>query len=86
VDRISVVERRKNEADRRAEADRRTQAREERNYVGARRRILALEKALGMIVESLGPGGHQLDPGKMPQFRQGVDVARALLGVRPPEI
>ena len=76
----NVIDRRKNEADRRA-----GEAREERNYVSARRRILALEKALDMIVGSLANPGHQLDPGKMSQFRQGIDVARALLGTKPPD-
>ena len=76
----NVIDRRKNEADRRG-----AEAREERNYVSARRRILALEKALDMIVGSVASPGHQLDPGKMSQFRQGVDVARALLGTKPPD-
>ena len=75
----NVLDRRKNDADRRG-----AEAREERNYVSARRRILALEKALDMIVGSVASPGHQLDPGKMSQFRQGIDVARALLGTKPP--
>ncbi len=75
-----TVERRKNDIDRRGAAE----AREERNYVAARRRIVALEKALDMIVGSVAAPGHQLDPGKISQFRQGIDVARALLGARPP--
>ena len=77
----NVIERRKSDADRRV-----GEAREERNYVAARRRILALEKALDMIVGSVGSPGHQLDPGKMSRFRQGIDVARALLGSRPPDL
>jgi hypothetical protein len=75
----NVIERRKNDVDRRTAAE----AREERNYVAARRRILALEKALDMIVGSVAAPGHQLDPARMSQFRQGIDVARALLGARP---
>lgn len=77
VERTIEIERRKSETDRRGEA------REERNYVSARRRILALEKALDMIVGSLVPQEHTLDPAKITQYRRGVDVARALLGNKP---
>jgi hypothetical protein len=77
VDRAIVADRRKNEADRRA-----AQSREERNYLAARRRIMALEKALEMMVAALAPNQHTVDPGKADQFRQGVEVARVLLGTR----
>src|SRR6202171_1088121 len=68
-ERMGSVERRSNEADRRG-AD----ARGERNYAAARRRIVALEKALDMIVGALAPGDHLLDQRKIAQFRQGIDV------------
>ena len=74
---METIERRK--IDRRA-----AEAREERTYLVARRRIIALEKALAMLVDSLNPGEYALDLRKMNQYRQGIDVARALLGVKPP--
>lgn len=58
--------------------------REERAYVAARRRIVALEKALSLLVGSLAPGEYNVDQQKIAQYRQGIDVARSLLGVRPP--
>ena len=72
--------------ERRRIPDRRTaaEAREERNYAVARRRILALEKALDLLVGSLASGSYFVDPQKISQYRQGIDVARALLGVKPP--
>ena len=79
MERTIVLERRKNEADRRG-----AEAREERNYGAARRRILALEKALGMMVGALVADQHAVDPGKSDQFRRGVAVARALVGTKPP--
>jgi len=78
VERTIEVERRKNDIDRRG-----AEAREERNYVAARRRVVALEKALSMILGSLGPREHTVDPAKIAQYRQGIDVARALLGCNP---
>jgi hypothetical protein len=77
---MGAVERRSNEVDRRG-AD----ARGERNYIAARRRIVALEKALDMIVGALAPGDHSVDQKKIAQFRQGIEVARALLGANRPE-
>lgn len=74
---MEILERRK--VDRRA-----AEAREERNYAVARRRILALEKALDLLVGSLAPGEYVVDSTKIVQYRQGIDVARALLGVKPP--
>ena len=79
MERTSVLERRKNEADRRG-----AEAREERNYLAARRRIIALEKALGMMVGALVAQQHAVDPAKIDEFRKGIDVARALLGTTPP--
>ena len=77
MDRAIVLDRRKNDIDRRA-----AENREERNYLAARRRIMALEKALDMMVGALARNQHAVDPGKAEQFRQGVEVARALLGTR----
>lgn len=74
---METIERRR--VDRRA-----AEAREERNYGVARRRILALEKALELLVGSLTPGEYSVDLRRINQYRQGIDVARALLGVRPP--
>ena len=74
---METIERR--QVDRRA-----AEAREERTYLVARRRIIALEKALALVVGSLAPGEYSADPGKLAQYRQGIDVARALLGVKPP--
>lgn len=54
---METIERRK--IDRRG-----AEAREERAYVVARRRIVAQQK--------------------IAQYRQGIDVARSLLGVQPP--
>jgi hypothetical protein len=78
VERTIEIERRKNEVDRRG-----AENREERNYLAARRRVLALEKALELVVGSLVPRGHTVDPTKTAQFRQGIEVARALLGNKP---
>jgi hypothetical protein len=74
---METLERRK--AERRA-----AEAREERTYLVARRRILALEKALDLLVGSLNPGEYSVDLRKIAQYRQGIDVARALLGEKPP--
>src|SRR5258708_39215871 len=69
----------------RRQLDRRSaEAREERTYLVARRRIIALEKALALVVGSLAPGEYTVDPRNLAQYRQGIDVARALLGVKPP--
>jgi len=78
VERTIAVERRKNEIDRRG-----AEARGERNYVAARRRIVALEKALDLIVGALAPREHTVDPTRIMQYRRGIDVARALLGNKP---
>jgi hypothetical protein len=75
---METIERRK-VPDRRA-----IEAREERTYLVARRRIIALEKALALMVGSLAPGEYFVDQTKVAQYRQGIDVARALLGVKPP--
>jgi hypothetical protein len=77
---MGAVERRRNEVDRRG-----GEARGERNYAAARRRIVALEKALDMIVGALAPDEHMVDQKKIAQFRQGIDVARALLGTNRPD-
>ena len=74
---METIERRK--IDRRA-----AEAREERTYLVARRRIIALEKALDLLIGSLAPGEYFVDPQKAVQYRQGIEVARALLGVKPP--
>lgn len=68
----------------RRKGERRAEAREERTYAVARRRILALEKALDLLVGSLNPGEYSVDLRKITQYRQGIDVARSLLGVKPP--
>jgi hypothetical protein len=73
VERITA-ERRRNEVDRRG-----AEAREERNYIAARRRVVALEKALDLMLGALAPQEYMVDPKKMAQFRQGIDVARSLL-------
>ena len=78
MERTSEVERRRNEIDRRG-----AENREERNYVAARRRVVALEKALDLIVGALVPHEHQVDTTKITQYRRGIDVARALLGNKP---
>ena len=75
---METIERRK-VPDRRA-----IEAREERTYLVARRRIIALEKALDLLIGSLASGEYFVDPQKAAQYRQGIDVARALLGVKPP--
>ena len=54
-------------------------ARAERNYDAARRRIDGLEKALTLIAGAMMPGGHQVDQTKVGQFRLGIDIARSLL-------
>ena len=54
-------------------------ARSDRNYDAARRRIDGLEKALVLIVGSLTPKTHELDQGKLGDFRLGIDIARSLL-------
>jgi hypothetical protein len=74
---METIERRK--IDRRS-----AEAREERTYAVARRRIIALEKALDMMVGSLAPGEYFVDQQKITQYRKGIDVARSLLGVKPP--
>jgi hypothetical protein len=79
LERTIDLDRRKNEIDRRG-----AESREERNYLSARRRIIALEKALDMMVGALVANQHTVAPGKMDQFRQGVDVARAILVAKPP--
>lgn len=79
MDRTVDLDRRKNEADRRA-----AQSREERNYLAARRRVVALEKALGMMVGALVANQPAVDPEKIDQFRRGIEVARALLGSNTP--
>ncbi|MGZ5034257.1 MAG: hypothetical protein ACXWAC_13755 [Usitatibacter sp.] len=73
---METIERRK--VDRRL-----AEARGERAYALARRRIIALEKALDLMVGSLAPGEYFVDPQKIAQYRQGIDVARSLLG-KPP--
>lgn len=70
---METIERRK--VDRRG-----AEAREERTYAVARRRIIALEKALDLMVGSLAAGEYFVDPQKIAQYRQGIDVARSLLG------
>jgi hypothetical protein len=74
---METLERRK--IDRRA-----AEAREARTYAVNRRRIIALEKALDLLVGSLAPGEYSVDERKIAQYRRGIDVARALLGVKPP--
>jgi hypothetical protein len=59
-------------------------ARAERSYDAARRRIDGLEKALTLIAGSMTPGSHQVDQGKVGQFRLGIDIARSLLAERLP--
>jgi uncharacterized protein (DUF2384 family) len=71
---MEIIERRKI-VDRRS-----AEAREERTYAVARRRIIALEKALDLMVGSLARGDYSVDPRKIAQYRQGIDVARSLLG------
>lgn len=77
---METIERRKVER-RAAEA---REAREARTYAVNRRRIIALEKALDLVLRSLTPGEYSVDERKVAQYRQGIDVARALLGVKPP--
>ena len=57
-------------------------ARAERAYDAARRRLDGLEKALSLIAASMVPGAHQVDPSKERDFRLGIDIARSLLSVR----
>ena len=59
-----------------------TDARAERAYDAARRRLDGLEKALSLIAGSMVPGAHQVDPTKAGDFRLGIDIARSLLSVR----
>jgi hypothetical protein len=74
---LETTERRK--IDRRAAEERGA-----RTYALNRRRIIALEKALDLVIGSLKPGEYAVDERKIAQYRQGIDVARALLGVKPP--
>ena len=74
---METIERRK--VDRRV-----AEAREERTYLVARRRIIALEKALDLLVGSLTPGEYSVDLRKIAQYRQAIDVARSLLAMKPP--
>ena len=59
-------------------------ARAERSYDAARRRIDGLEKALTLIAGSMMPGSHQVDQAKVGQYRLGIDIARSLLAERLP--
>ena len=71
--------------DRRSSEPRRgNDARVERNYDVARRRIDGLEKALTLIAGSMMPGSHQVDQAKVGQFRLGIDIARSLLAEHLP--
>jgi len=58
-------------------------ARAERSYDNARRRLDALEKALSLIAHGMVPGTYQVDPTKSSEYRLGIDIARSLLGLRP---
>jgi hypothetical protein len=68
--------------ERSVEPRRGSDARAERSYDAARRRMDGLEKALSLIAGSMIPGSHQVDPSKLADFRLGIDVARSLLSVR----
>jgi hypothetical protein len=68
--------------ERRSFDDRRSDARAERSYDAARRRMDGLEKALSLIAGSMIPGSHQVDQTKVADFRLGIDIARSLLSVR----
>jgi hypothetical protein len=57
-------------------------ARTERTYDAARRRMDGLEKALSLIAGSMVPGSHQVDQSKLAEFRLGIDIARSLLSAR----
>jgi hypothetical protein len=57
-------------------------ARAERSYDAARRRIDGLEKALSLIAGSMIPGSHHVDQSKLADFRLGIDIARSLLSTR----
>ena len=57
-------------------------ARTERSYDAARRRMDGLEKALSLIAGAMIPGSHQVDQSKIADFRLGIDIARSLLSVR----
>lgn len=57
-------------------------ARAERSYAAARRRMDGLEKALSLIAGSMIPGSHHVDQSKLADFRLGIDIARSLLSVR----
>ena len=67
-----------------SEPRRGSDARVERNYDAARRRIDGLEKALTLIAGAMMPGSHQVDQGKVGQFRLGIDIARSLLAEHLP--
>jgi len=58
-------------------------ARAERSYDNARRRLDALEKALSLIAGGMVPGTYQVDPTRTSEYRRGIDIARSLLGLRP---
>jgi hypothetical protein len=68
--------------ERSVEPRRGSDARAERSYDAARRRMDGLEKALSLIAGSMIPGSHQVDQSKLADFRLGIDVARSLLSVR----
>ena len=68
--------------ERSVEPRRGSDARAERSYDAARRRMDGLEKALSLIAGSMIPGSHQVDPSKLADFRLGIDIARSLLSVR----
>jgi hypothetical protein len=73
-DPIAQSDRRREDISRRA-ADKRAQ----RNYDDARRRIVALEKALALIVGSVPAGGYSVDPQRATEYRQGIDIGRSLI-------
>ena len=67
--------------ERSVEPRRGSDARAERSYDAARRRMDGLEKALSLIAGSMIPGSHQVDQSKLADFRRGIDIARSLLSV-----
>ena len=69
--------------ERRVEHRRGADARAERSYDNARRRLDAVEKALSLIAGAMIPGTYQVDPTKTSEYRLGIDIARSLLGLRP---
>ena len=69
--------------ERRAHEPRRgSDARAERSYDAARRRLDGLEKALSLIVGAIVPGTHIVDATKAADYRLGIDIGRSLLSVR----